>query len=415
MKSIKIIILSLCVLSLNIQAQDYALGLKYIQNEQFKKAFPIVLKEAENDNRAAQYRLAQMYENGQGVKKNYQEAMLWYKEAANKYSYTEHDQKFDENSSSWKKVSYQIGNDSLQRGNEFALAKLDTDTPETKKLVNSLTNNGFFGLEPYHTNFILPISYGKDKAPRYSSAIAPSKLPNDLTYDKNIETEFQLSLKKQMSYDLFGFNEFIYFAYTQKVWWQTYSDSAPFRETNYLPEVYLSVPTSQKVDKSIGLKTVKFGFLHESNGQEGYRSRSWNRLYVTGAWQWGNLFLATRAWYRIPESDKSSGYYNGSLGVNGANKDGDDNPDIDEYLGYGDIKIDYLYGKSKFGLLIRNNLRLNNGNKGAVEFNYSYPFFNSPNTFWYIKIFHGYGESLIDYNREVTKAAFGFSFSRGLF
>lgn len=93
--------------------------------------------------------------------------------------------------------------------------------------------------------------------------------------------------------------------------------------------------------------------------------------------------------------------------------DGDDNPDIEDYLGSGDIKISYLYGRSQLGLLLRNNLKLSD-NKGAVEFSFSYPFFNSPNTFWYTKAFTGYGESLIDYNVNVTKVSFGFSFSRGL-
>ncbi|HIC42873.1 MAG TPA: hypothetical protein EYO73_00835 [Sulfurimonas sp.] len=44
-----------------------------------------------------------------------------------------------------------------------------------------------------------------------------------------------MSLKKQLSYNLLGMNDFISVAYTQKVWWQLYSDSGPFRETNYLP------------------------------------------------------------------------------------------------------------------------------------------------------------------------------------
>ncbi|BDY12617.1 phospholipase A [Hydrogenimonas cancrithermarum] len=53
--------------------------------------------------------------------------------------------------------------------------------------------------------------------------------------------------------------------------------------------------------------------------------------------------------------------------------------------------------------------------RGAVQFDWSYPFFGSETTFWYLKFFNGYGESLIDYNRNITKASFGFSFSRGVF
>lgn len=398
---------------------DYIQGMEYYKNKVYDKAFPIIFNEAQEDNRAAQYRLAEMYENGHGTSVDHEQAMYWYKLASTRYAFIEEDKIVENNVSYLKHISRQFGNESIERGNEYALAKMDTSTPETKKLLNSITDDGFFGLQPYHTNFLLPISYGKDKPLRMSSSTHPNNIPSgaesEYIYDKNMEVEFQFSLKKQLSYDLFGFNEYINVAYTQKVWWQLYTDSGPFRETNYLPEVFVNVPTSKDIDDAIGLKGVVFGFLHESNGQEGYRSRSWNRLYVSGVWQWKNLFLSTRAWYKIPESDKPDGYYTGSLGIDGANASGDDNPDITKYLGYGDIKIDYLYKKSQFGLLLRNNLRLGEANKGAIEFNYSVPFLDSPNTFWYLKLFHGYGESLIDYNRDVTKIAFGFSFSRGLF
>ena len=399
--------------------KDYLEGMQYYKAQKYNKAFDIIFAEAQEDNRAAQYRLAEMYENGHGTQINHDQAMYWYKLSSAKYAYIEEDKLVDNNKSYLSHIGEQFGNESIERGNEFLLAKMDTRTTETKALVKSISDDGFFGLQPYQTNFFLPISYGKNKPPRISAAIHPNNIPagteDTFIYDKNLEAEFQLSLRKQLSYDLFGMNEFVYFAYTQKVWWQIYAASAPFRETNYLPEVFASFPTSQKVDDTTGLKAVKFGFVHESNGQEGYRSRSWNRLYLTGMWQWGNLFMASRAWYRLAESKKPNGYYDGSLGLDGANEDGDDNPDIHNYLGYGDIKFDYLYKKSQFGLLIRNNLRFNRENKGAVEFSYSVPLFDSPNSFWFMKVFHGYGESMIDYNREVTKVAFGFSFSRGLF
>ncbi len=418
MKSVLLrLVLILSAVNLYANASNYAQGLKFYANKSYEKAFPIIYKEALEENRAAQYRIGVMYENGYGTEVDFKQAMYWYKLSSSQYDYIESDPHMDKNASYLTQVVHQIGNDSLSRGNEFALAKMDTSTPETKSLVESLTNNGFFGLQPYQTNYYLPVSYGKDKPPRYTAAVpSSSTLLNGVTYNKNNEAEFQISLKKQLSYDLLGFNEYIYFAYTQKVWWQIYTDSAPFRETNYLPEVFVAVPTSQELDDFIGLEVVKVGFLHESNGQEGYKSRSWNRLCLTGLWQWKNFFLSTRVWYRIPESDKPDGYYDGTYFPAGdPNVGGDDNPDIEKYLGYGDIKIAYLHKRNQFGLLFRNNLRLNGDNKGAVEFSWSYPFFDSPNTFWYTKVFHGYGESLIDYDREVTKFAFGFSFSRGLF
>lgn len=414
-----LLLFCLCSFTLLYGTEDYAKAILYYENKSYTKAFPLVLKEAQKENRAAQYRLAQMYENGYGIEVDPEQAMQWYKRSASRFEYMQSEAREENNTSVLSHIIKQFGNDSIQRGNEYSLSQMDTSTPETKKLLKSIMSDSFFGLQPYATNFLLPLSYGWQKPPRTYESIPPDDAGSfpgtSSTHDKRTEIEFQFSLKKQLSYNLFGFNEYINIAYTQKVWWQRYAYSGPFRETNYLPELFVTLPTSQTISEASGLRGVQLGFLHESNGHEGYRSRSWNRLYATGTWQWKNLFVATRVWYRVPEDEKSSEYYAGTLGADGANEEGDDNPDIQNYLGYGDIKLDYLYKNSKFGLLLRNNLRRGSENKGAVELNYSYPFMDSSNTFWYIKLFNGYGESLIDYNRAVTKAAVGFSFSRGLF
>ena len=307
----------------------------------------------------------------------------------------------------------------INLGSEYALSNMERSTPETHELYRRTSSkNGFFGLEAHNKNFFLPISYGKDKPPRVSNTYPmgdPSN-PEETMHEKNMEVEFQFSLKTQLLYNTIGLHEYVFAAYTQKAWWQAYSESAPFREMNYEPEIYMYIPAERNFENSIGLHALKVGFVHESNGHDGYQSRSWNRVYLTGVWQWDNLFVSTRAWYRISEDDKPDGYFDGtSPGGLEPNAKGDDNPDIYNYLGYGDIKVDYLYGKNQFGLLLRNNLRFDSENKGAVEFNWMYPIANSKNTFWYVKMFHGYGESLIDYNREVTKGSVGFSFSRGLF
>lgn len=401
-------------------AENYMQALKYYDAGEYTKAFPIIVEEAKKDNKAAQYRLAEMYEEGKGTEVNYKESSFWYKKAASKYAFVEKkvfppkaDSSFSE------RLRAQVGEDSVNAGNEFALSKLETDTPETKKLATSLFDGDFFGIQPYHANYFLPLSYSKDKPRRVATTVPLQELSSNpySEYGENTEVVFQLSLKKDLSFNLFGWNEFITAAYTQKVWWQLYDESGPFRETNYQPELFMTIPTSQRIDDAIGLKAVKLGFIHESNGQEGYRSRSWNRLYAEGIWQSSNLFVRARAWYRLDEDEKSAAYYNGELGEDLdqiiAQSDGDDNPDITNYLGYGDIKMDYLYRKHQFGLMLRNNLDFDE-NRGAVEFSYAYPLFDSPYTSLYVKLFNGYGESLIDYNINVTKASIGFSFSNGL-
>ena len=356
---------------------NYDKGLHYYESKQYKKAFTLILADAKQGHKSSQYRLAHMYEKGLGIPINYKKSMYWYKQSASHYAHvvketeerttdytqttslkntqiTDNSQgiqvermteKEEKPRSFTTAMKAQFGMENFERGNEFLLNKMDTGTKETEKVLHSFIKGSIFGLQAYNTNYILPFSYAKNK-PKYHNSLLNSNNPifGDINYDKNTEVEFQISLKKQLTYNLFGWNEYIYAAYTQKVWWQLYANSAPFRETNYAPEIFLAVPTSQEIDDALGLKLVNFGFIHESNGQDGYRSRSWNRLYVTGQWQWNNLFVKTRVWYRLPEDRKPDSYYNGSnISIQEANDPGDDNPNIIDYMGYGDIKLNYLW------------------------------------------------------------------------
>jgi len=411
-KIVLLIVLNLSI-SMNLysdDAQTYLRAEQYFNEQQYKKARPLLEDEAKKGSKASMYRLGFMYKNGLGVKQSDKKASYWFQKSASSYEFTLNMKSKAEIETKpfTKRISDQINPNTNKEGAEYALLKMDTNTPETKELVSSHIGSDFFGLKPYKSNFFLPISYSSKKYARVNAGDlnAPTTY-----YDSNSEVEFQISLKKPLTYNLFGFNEYITAAYTQKVWWQLYSASGPFRETNYLPELFMTIPSSQDIDDKYGLKAVKTGFMHESNGQEGYRSRSWNRLYATGQFQFNNLFISPRVWYRISEDKKNENFYNG---VN-PNASGDDNTNIYEYLGYGDLKVNYLIGKHEIGSVFRYNFGAGGTNRGAIDAHWSYPFFNSENTFWYVKFFSGYGESLIDYDKSVTKTSFGFSFSRGLF
>ncbi len=290
--------------------------------------------------------------------------------------------------------------DEDRRMYHFILKKIDKTDEDADAFIRRYISSDF-GLYAYRPNYFLPFAYASAPYPIWSETGATA----GQEYEKKYETEFQISLKKLLSFDLFGLNEAIVAAYTQKVWWQLYSGSAPFRETNYEPEIFVTFPTSEYVDRHSGLKGVRFGFAHESNGRGGLQSRSWNRLYIGTLWQFGNLFASIRGWYRLPESAKTSP----------TDTEGDDNPDLTHYLGYGDVTLSYLAGKHQVSLLLRDNLHFRGGNRGAAMLDWSYPLPYAEHTFWYVKLFSGYGESLIDYNRYVSKAAFGLSFSRGIF
>lgn len=416
-----ILYLSIFYIVLLADEKVYISSQEYFNTKQYDKAFPLLFQEAKKGLKPSIYRLAYIYEHGLGTKVNYKKAMYWYKKLSKSYAYTVKSQSKQELLNAF---SQQMTYKTNEEASSFAMAKIDTKTPETKALMNSIWEGNFFGLSPYHANYFLPLSMANSRYPRYEESLPPhatlTPLQEKYRYHKQTEVEFQISFKKQLSYNLFGWNEFIFFAFTQKAWFQIYEKSAPFREINYLPEIFIAIPSSESIDKKYGLKAIRLGLLHDSNGQDGYRSRSWNRIYVNGLWQWNNLFLASRVWYRIPEKRKSSNYYKGK-GFNpdgtqiDPNETGDDNPHIQDYFGYGDLRVHYLYKKSQIGSLLRYNFGVGGTQRGAIELNYSYPFFNSKNMFWYAEFFNGYGESLIDYNRAVTKASIGFSFSRPLF
>ena len=209
--------------------------------------------------------------------------------------------------------------------------------------------------------------------------------------------KFQFSIKKELYTNLFGFENKLYLGYTQKSFWQTAEKSSPFRETNYAPELFLSVPYG---NGTTALKRYQIGLLHESNGRNGLNSRSWNRIYLQGYYEYKGITFIPRIWYRIPERGKRY-----PLDANG-----DDNPDIWNYLGYGDLKVIIPYKTNLFSFKFRDNLKTS-GNKGSVLFDWSFPI-NKKSLYLYMQVFSGYGESLIDYNKRNNKIGIGFSISR---
>lgn len=244
-------------------------------------------------------------------------------------------------------------------------ADLLREDKSDKNLQNAL------GIELYKFNYLLPVTYAKT-------------VPDDGR--KSVETKFQISLAKPLFYDVFGLRESLVAAYTQTSWWQITKTSAPFRETNYQPEIFLNF-ASPKYLEQIGVKNLKFGLLHESNGRDGSKSRSWNRAYVQSDFVYGNFSVSPRAWVVV--GDKG------------------DNKDILKYIGHGDVRLSYNLNDHIFSLMLRNNLHFDKTNKGAAELSYMFPIFSS-GVYGYLQYFTGYGESLIDYDRHTDKVGLGF-------
>ncbi|MGE5839394.1 MAG: phospholipase A [Deltaproteobacteria bacterium] len=245
------------------------------------------------------------------------------------------------------------------------------------------TRRDRFPISAYRSNYFLPYTY--NTSPNYD-AVRQADPTDDLTYE---EVVFQLSFKVKLWSDVLGQNADLWMAYTQRSFWQLYDfeDSSPFRETNYEPELLLNLRTDYSL---LGLKGrfINVGFNHQSNGQPEPLSRSWNRIVANAGFERGDFSLLLKGWYRIPESAED-----------------DDNPQIEDYLGYGEVWAYYFWKGNRFGVMLRNNLDFDT-NRGAVQLEWSFPLFERVSG--YAQYFYGYGESLLDYNHAVNRIGIGF-------
>lgn len=275
-----------------------------------------------------------------------------------------------------KGKNHEVETFTLMKKNFYKQVNKTDDSEANESLKQMIT--GDFGLYPYKKNYLLPVTYDiKQREDR-----------------EQFETAFQFSIEKPISYNFFNLNEAISFAYTQKSFWQTSAESSPFRETNYYPEIFVQFPYKN----SERLKAYKISILHHSNGRSNTNSRSWNRIYLEAYLQLAKMFVIPKLWYRIPEKNEE-----------------DDNKDIYDFYGYGDITFLYPYKKYNFELTLRNNLKSDSKNRGAAALNWTFPlpsFISTTNSYGFLHIFSGYGESLIDYDKEIHKIGFGITLSR---
>lgn len=243
---------------------------------------------------------------------------------------------------------------------------------------------GRYRFRPHRDNYILFAKYDNDPN---NTPFEPfrSLTPEQESLNRT-ELAFQFGFKMKLAETIGGSNTDLWFGYTQKSFWQAYSEraSSPFRETNYQPEVMLVTPLNFSL---LGLRArfVNLGFTHQSNGQSSTLSRSWNRLYVQAGWERGDFSLLTRAWTRVDEGDTP-----------------DDNPRIIDYMGHGDIVATWRRNGHIVSLLARRNFSTD---KGAIQLGWAFPVVTQLKG--YVQVFSGYGQSLIDYNSHQNAVGLG--------
>lgn len=249
---------------------------------------------------------------------------------------------------------------------------------------------GTWNLRAYQPIYILPAFWTSDKnelphSPNLRNTVDQRQ---DL---KSTEAKFQLSLKTKALENIVGDNGDLWVGYTQSARWQVYNEdeSRPFRETNYEPEASLMFRTNYNLFGLNG-RLLGFTFNHQSNGRSDPLSRSWNRIIFNLGLEKDNFALMLRPWYRMDEE-----------------KNDDNNPDIKDYIGRGDLTAFYRKNNHDFSLLLRHSLKGGDKSHGAVQFDWSFPI--SGKLRGHFQLFDGYGESLIDYNHRATYAGLGVS------
>jgi len=249
------------------------------------------------------------------------------------------------------------------------------------------TRDNPFVLTPHRPNYLLPVVYTRNpnEDRNHSSR-------HDL---QRTEVEFQLSLDVMLWEQILGRDIHLSAAYTNRSFWQAYNhrQSAVFRETNHEPELLLTFENDWEV---LGFTNVanQLIFNHQSNGQNMPGSRSWNRIMLNIMFERDDFVFSIKPWYRIRESSKRQ-----PMDVRG-----DDNPDIEHYLGHFEWLGSWQHKNNNFSLMLRNNLR--SDNHGAAELSWSFPL--GGRIRGYVKYFNGYGDSMIDYDAHIHSLGVGF-------
>ena len=218
-------------------------------------------------------------------------------------------------------------------------------------------------------------------------------------------SKFQLSLK----YRLFNLEKTFakkrswvkgfHFGYTQTSFWDLASDSAPFEDTSYKPELFYITDRLKTKITAWNALFLQAGLRHESNGRGGEFSRSTNIAYLQPIFIFYNKHDRTG----LKITPKVWTYY--------GNED-ENNPDIQKYRGY--INLGVTFGKAD-GLVIDTKSWW--AAEGAsVQIDATYPlhaiFFSDLDLYFQFEYANRLAESLLNYKDRTEAFRLGFAIVR---
>lgn len=252
------------------------------------------------------------------------------------------------------------------------------------------SKQGPFHMTPFKPVYILAAFHSSSPNTRPSSPGDDNTVVDPLNLSKT-EAKYQISFKSKVWENVLGNYSDLWFAYTQSSRWQLYNseESRPFRETDYEPEFMLTFRTNYSLLGWHG-RLASIGINHQSNGRTEPLSRSWNRLMGGVGLERDGWTMMLRPWKRFSEDPAD-----------------DDNPDIEDFMGRGDLLVTREWDGHEISAIFRHSLRGGDRAHASVEVDWAFPIWG--NLSGYLQILNGYGESLIDYNRSATYVGLGVS------
>jgi phospholipase A1 len=218
-------------------------------------------------------------------------------------------------------------------------------------------------------------------------------------------SKFQLSLKYRLFNPEKSFAKKrswvkgFHFGYTQTSFWDLASDSAPFEDTSYKPELFYITDRLKTKITAWNALFLQAGLRHESNGRGGEFSRSTNIAYLQPIFIFYNKHDRTG----LKITPKVWTYFN---------NENENNPDFQKYRGYFNLGV--TFGKAD-GLVIDTKSWW--AAEGAsVQIDATYPlhtlFFSDLDLYFQVQYVNRLAESLLNYTNRTEAFRLGFAVVR---
>jgi phospholipase A1 len=265
----------------------------------------------------------------------------------------------------------------------FASAGQRPQTFSQRWELDAQDKDGVWKIKPYQPVYLLPANWRRNVNNSPCSPNPANCAAGTGDGYRNVEAKFQLSFKTKAWQDALGSPIDLWLGYTQQSFWQVYDsqDSRPFRENDFQPEAWLTMPVSIGPEW-LRWRMLNVGLVHQSNGQTDPLSRSWNRVYTTFGLSSGDASILVKPWWRISESAAE-----------------DNNPDITDYVGRIELQVVKPFGANVASASLHNNLKFGSSsvpNRTTIQLDWAFPLYGMLHG--YVQGFYGWGDSLQNYN-----------------